>query len=106
MRMTKSEILDIIEKASQLLADNDLLDASEKLYKAAEESIKVLAIKENSNLDSSDYWTTRTLWDQVRTLAGIYGDEVRNSWDAAWRVSTNTCFLRLKSKNVFRRFWI
>lgn len=88
MRMTKSEIMGFIEKANKLLDDNDPPDASEKLYKAAEESIKVLAIKENPTLDNSDYWSARTLWAQVDILNNIYGDGLRDSWDTAWSLHT------------------
>jgi len=88
MRMTKAEIIGLIEKANKLLDEDDPLDASEKLYKAAEESIKVLAIMENPTLDNSNYWSARTLWDQVEILKNIYGDELRDSWDTAWTLHT------------------
>ena len=71
------------------LIDRDPVQASEKLYKAAEEAIKALAIV--LNLDESrtaleqGRWATALLFKAVDSISDKLGkEEVRLWWKAAW----------------------
>jgi hypothetical protein len=71
------------------LVDKDPVQASEKLYKAAEEAVKALAV----HLDLSDVleavekrgrWTVTELDRAVRKISQRTGKWFMSSWDAAW----------------------
>jgi len=69
------------------LTDGDPVQVSEKLYKAAEEAVKALAI--HLNLSEilrrvEGRWTVADLEEAVLRSSEGLGGWVRQSWDAAW----------------------
>lgn len=78
-----------LEEGKEYLRAGDGVQASEKLYKAAEETVKALAqvyadgvwkeVKEKGK------WTSPLLFEAVRWIARNMGsDEVRYYWHTAW----------------------
>lgn len=78
----------MVDESITLLKHNDPMQASEKLYKVAEECIKLLAIKNDPKLGKNDYWSSGTLKHQVSVLTKKYGDDLKTAWDAAWFLHT------------------
>ncbi len=70
------------------LIGKDPVQASEKLYKAAEEAIKAMAICLNldvaKSIEGKGRWTVTDLVTAVRATSRIVGKEVRGEWDTAW----------------------
>jgi hypothetical protein len=70
------------------LADRDPVQASEKLYKAAEEAVKALAHLNLSEVlrrvEERGRWTVADLEKAVLRSSERLGGWVRQSWDAAW----------------------
>ncbi|WP_236752722.1 PaREP1 family protein [Acidianus sp. HS-5] len=71
-----------IKEANDLLSRGDVVQASEKYYKAAEEAIKLLTIRKNLNIlrtvESQKRWTSSTLFEAAKNL-GVY-----KIWHSAW----------------------
>lgn len=73
------------------IVDNDPIQASEKLYKAAEEAVKALAIINNldkilTRVKNRGRWTVTDLENVIDAITKTYGEEIETSWDAAWRL--------------------
>jgi hypothetical protein len=73
----------------RILIDKDPVQASEKLYKAAEECVKALAIYSNlievlEKVKGRDRWTVTELEKAVLKVSEKLGEWFRTSWDAAW----------------------
>jgi len=71
------------------LVDKDPVQASEKLYKAVEECVKVLAVHFNlsevlSRVESRGRWTVADLIEAVRAITKHLGSWFLQSWDTAW----------------------
>ncbi|MGC8569806.1 MAG: PaREP1 family protein [Caldivirga sp.] len=71
------------------LVDKDPIQASEKLYKAAEEAIKAIAVSLNldeaKNAEIQGRWTTVLLFDAVDSISmKLNLKEVRLWWGRAW----------------------
>ncbi len=70
------------------LTDSDPVQASEKLYKAAEEAVKaaakILNLPVISNVKERGRWTATDLEKAVETLSKRYGEQIIHWWDAAW----------------------
>jgi len=70
------------------LADRDPVQASEKLYKAAEEAVKALAHLNLSEVlrrvEVRGRWSATDLEKAVLRSSERLGGWVRQSWDAAW----------------------
>jgi hypothetical protein len=71
------------------LIDKDPIQASEKLYKAAEEVIKALTIYFNlsdiiEKVDERKRWTVTELDKASRMISEKLGKWFRSSWDTAW----------------------
>ena len=89
----------------------DVIQASEKLYKAAEEAVKGLAEVYASDVCEEAMrrgrWTVRLLESAMDELVRELDGEIRASWDAAWflhvegfhetRIDTNSVRSRLES---------
>lgn len=80
-----------LEKAKQHLAKNDAMQASEKLYKAAEESIKFLAehenLKEVQTAANKGKWETGLLMTASKKLTStLNNEEIDGGWLKAWDV--------------------
>lgn len=77
-----------LEEGKELI-DKDTIQASEKLYKAAEECVKVLASYFNledilRRVKEKGRWTVSELDDTVRLIASKLGKWFLDSWDHAW----------------------
>jgi hypothetical protein len=71
------------------LIDRDPVQASEKLYKAAEEAVKALAayfdLKDIlEDVERSGRWSVGKLGEAVLRISEKVGEWFRSSWDAAW----------------------
>ena len=71
------------------LIDKDPVQASEKIYKAAEEAIKALTMSlgmENvlSKVEERGRWTTSDLERAVEALSDKLGKWLYDAWDHAW----------------------
>mgnify|MGYP001770642573 FL=1 len=71
------------------LIDRDPVQASEKLYKAAEEAIKAIAIALNLDeariAEDQGRWTTTLLFDAVESVSSrLNNRDVRLWWGRAW----------------------
>jgi hypothetical protein len=71
------------------LIDTDPVQASEKLYKAAEEAVKALTIHFNlkdilEDVEKSETWSVEKLEKAVLNISDKVGDWFRSSWDTAW----------------------
>jgi hypothetical protein len=84
--LTKDSIERLLKEADLLLSKGDVIQASEKYYKAAEEAIKIL-----TGVDLSDIlnevkikdWNTEIINKAVFKLSSILGEWVIESWGAA-----------------------
>ena len=85
--MQIENILKFLEEADELLKKGDTIQAAEKLYKAAEESIKFLSYKENisilSKVKKEDRWKSEFLFDASLQLSDSY-PEIKDIWKSAW----------------------
>lgn len=87
MQILKTSADVYLEEADELLNKGDTLQASEKLYKAAEEAIKILSgilleddiISEVRNKD----WNTEIINKAVFKLSSILGKWIIESWGSA-----------------------
>ena len=73
------------------LIDKDPIQASEKLYKAAEEALKVLIMRNNiekilKKVKERGRWRVDDLFEGVSELRKIFGDDVRRWWSTAWEL--------------------
>jgi hypothetical protein len=71
------------------LIDKDPIQASEKLYKAAEEAVKALVIRFNlskilTSIERRGRWSFTELEEAVINISEKLGEWFRASWDAAW----------------------
>lgn len=82
MRMTVQQLYELVEKAENRLKNDDPVFAAEKLYKAAEESIKILAIKKEI-AEEETKWNAYKLNECAKALAAFYGENLENNWDIA-----------------------
>ena len=83
------------EFASRMLGDakeciekGDVVQASERLYKVAEEEVKVLAgrfeLPEYEDALRMGRWTTPLLFRAVRRMVERLSRGIRHCWDSAW----------------------
>jgi len=71
------------------LTDKDPVQASEKLYKAAEEVVKAFTVHFNltdiiRRVDERGRWTATELEKAVLRISGKLGEWFFDSWDKAW----------------------
>ncbi len=76
-----------LKEGDLFLERNDLIQASEKYYKAAEEAIKYLAIKYNvdvlTEVRKINRWRADLLFLAAYQLSHYY-DNVKEIWKSAW----------------------
>ena len=91
--MLSKDVCKCLELAEKLLSEGreliyrDPVQASEKLYKAAEEAVKALA--KLFNLPQAEEaeigrWRADLLYKAVTVLSTKLGDEIRSWWRTAW----------------------
>ncbi|AWR95717.1 PaREP1 family protein [Acidianus brierleyi] len=76
-----------LEEADELLSKNDIIQASEKYYRAAEEAIKILSsvILEKNIISEviSKNWNTEIINKAVFQLSSVLGNWIIESWGSA-----------------------
>ncbi len=79
-----------LREGEEYVAKGDPVQASEKLYKAAEESVKAmssrLGLRPYVEALSKGRWTVSLLEDAVRELSGKVDKAIRAYWDVAYRL--------------------
>jgi hypothetical protein len=82
------EVKRYLEDAERYVERNDPVQASEKLYKAAEEALKILAkrfsLPEYREAEDRGRWTSTLLFSAVRKLSEKVNPQIANWWHAAW----------------------
>jgi hypothetical protein len=75
-----------LEEGRKYIEQEDPVQASEKLYKAAEEAVKVLAKRFSlpECEEAKGRWTATLLFSAVRSLSEKVSPQVANWWHAAW----------------------
>ncbi|AEE93171.1 PaREP1 family protein [Acidianus hospitalis W1] len=85
--LTKDSIEKLLKEADELLDRGDTLQASEKLYKAAEEAIKVISFKNSIRtilkVKSLGHWSSKMYFEAVDELESIYPG-IKSLWISAW----------------------
>lgn len=84
--------VEVAEKAfksgGELLSKGDVVQASEKLYKTAEECIKALSLamglEEAGEAKAKGRWTLRLLDSAARKLAERINENILHAWDSAY----------------------
>ena len=80
-------IKNLLAEAEEYLAKRDAVQSSEKLYKAAEECIKLLSerfnLPEVKEAEEKGRWTVTLLEKAVRKLSDKISIDVQIGWDAA-----------------------
>ena len=78
----------MLDEARECIEKKDAMQASEKLYKASEESLKLLSAKfrlpEYEDAKKRGRWTTSLLFSAVRKLSEEVNPDIVNRWDHAW----------------------
>ena len=80
--------LRVLDEAKECIEKKDAMQASEKLYKASEEALKLLSAKfglqEYEESKKKGRWTTPLLFSAVRKLSEKVNPDIVNCWDHAW----------------------
>lgn len=80
----------LLEFLGKAIKEEDPIQASEKLYKVAEDCIKLLAmlreITQYKKASQKDHWVTRLLNEAADELGNIYGEELRDAWSKAYEL--------------------
>jgi hypothetical protein len=80
-------IKNLLAEAEEYLAKGDAVQSSEKLYKAAEECIKLLSerfnLPEAKKAEEKGRWTVTLLEKAVRKLSDKISIDVQLGWDSA-----------------------
>jgi len=78
----------MLEEARGYIAKGDTVQASEKLYKTAEEAVKALAASNNlpeyEEARADGRWTATLLHDAVERLSETLDPRIRDEWTQAW----------------------
>ncbi|MCD6444992.1 PaREP1 family protein [Candidatus Bathyarchaeota archaeon] len=86
--MSVKELDRMFKEAFTYIDKGDAVQASEKLYKVAEESVKMLAklhnLAEYREAEERGRWVTRLLFKAVDRLSEIYGLDFSKAWSSAW----------------------
>ncbi|BFH72298.1 PaREP1 family protein [Sulfurisphaera javensis] len=93
MLLLKSPAEIYFEEADELLEKGDLIQASEKYYKAAEEAIKILTITLElqsiiEKVKNEKEWSLEVLNEASFELTNILGDFVLEAWKSATALIT------------------
>ncbi len=83
------ELRKMFRKAIEYLKKGDSVQAAEKLYKVAEDAIKILSeinkIPEYEKAKQEGTWWTKLLDKAAKRLRDIYGEELLNAWTTAYK---------------------
>ena len=82
------EVERYLDEGKKYVEQGDPVQASEKLHKAAEEAVKILArcfaLPECKEAESGGRWTATLLLSAVRRFSERVNPQVANWWHAAW----------------------
>ncbi|HJH27624.1 MAG TPA: hypothetical protein C5S37_12880 [Methanophagales archaeon] len=82
------EVKGFLKEGEELLKKGEVVQASETIYKAAEDTVKILAKTHAPDIygeaESRGRWTASLLDKAVRSLERKLGEDVGRGWDAAW----------------------
>ncbi len=77
------------EEALELLKRRNAVQATEELYKVAENSIKILSeingLPEYEKVEQEGTWWTKLLDKAAKRLRDIYGEELIDAWTTAYK---------------------
>jgi len=77
-------------EALEFLEKGDAVQASEKLYKVAEDAVKILSeinrIPEYEKARREGTWWTKLLDRAAKRLKNIYGEELLDAWTTAYEL--------------------
>ena len=76
-----NELWKWFREALEHMRKGDAVQASEKLYKVAEDCVKILA-----ELNRVPGYEAKLLDKVVKSLRSIYGEEILDAWTAAYRL--------------------
>lgn len=79
-----NNIRKFFSEGKEYIERDDAVQASEKLYKAAEESIKVLSEARAPEINKEAMGKGKWTRDLLFRAAGEMGREIRRRWDSAW----------------------
>ena len=83
-----TEIEKYLEEGRSYIESEDAVQASEKLYKGAEEAVKSLSRAYANGVwkevEEKGRGTSPLLFKAADQIAGKLGGEIRNYWDTAW----------------------
>ena len=79
-----------LREALEFLEKGDAVQASEKLYKVAEDAVKILSeinrIPEYEKARREGTWWTKLLDRAAKRLKNIYGEELLDAWTTAYEL--------------------
>ena len=83
------ELRERFEEALEFIDKGDAVQAAEKLYKVAENAIKILSevnkLPEHETAKKEGTWWTKLLNKAARRLRDIYGEELLEAWTTAYK---------------------
>jgi len=86
--ISASAIERFLNEGEGLLNEGKLVQACEKIYKAAEDAVKILVKKHAPDIyrdaESRGRWTISLLDKGVQSLERELGEDMGRGWDAAW----------------------
>ena len=82
------EVKRFLNEGEKLLEQGELVQACEEIYKAAEDTVRILA-KEYApevyqKAEHNGRWLASLLREAVRRMESRLGEDVGRGWDAAW----------------------
>ena len=89
----KIELDKYYEEGLKYLKEGNIIQASEKFYKCAEDAIKILSekleIPEYKKAKEKGKWSTVLLFEAVRRICDVLKNpEIRHLWAEAWFIHT------------------
>ena len=88
-RIKVEELKKRFREALEYISKGDAVQAAEKLYKVAENSVKILSeinrLPEYEVARKQGTWWTKLLNRAARRLRDIYGEEIIDAWTTAYK---------------------
>jgi hypothetical protein len=99
------EVKRFLEEGEELLKKGELVQACEKIYKTAEDAVKILAKEHAPEVyDAAEHnsrWLASLLREAVRRIEDRLGEDVSRGWYAAWFLHVEGFHERKLSKEDF-----
>ena len=88
MSTSASEVKRFFNEGKELLKKGEVVQASEKIYKAAEDAVKILAkeyaAEAYAEAEHNGRWSASLLREAVRRIENRLGEDVGRGWAEAW----------------------